>query len=99
MDFRPWSFLRRVPMVWQPTSGSCRRRCSQRGYKTAIVGKWHLGHADRKYWPRQRGFDYQYGPLLGEIDYFTHSAHGTRDWFRDNQPVTEEGYVTELLGR
>jgi arylsulfatase A-like enzyme len=71
----------------------------QAGYRTAIVGKWHLGHADRKYWPRQRGFDYQYGPLLGEIDYFTHSAHGTRDWFRDNEPVVEEGYVTELLGR
>jgi len=69
------------------------------GYKTAIVGKWHLGHADRKYWPRQRGFDYQYGPLLGEIDYYTHSAHGTRDWFRNNEPVVEEGYVTQLLGR
>ena len=68
------------------------------GYTTAIVGKWHLGHADRKYWPRQRGFDYQYGPLLGEIDYFTHSAHGTRDWFRNNEPVTEEGYATQLLG-
>jgi arylsulfatase A-like enzyme len=68
------------------------------GYQTAIVGKWHLGHADRKYWPRQRGFDYQYGPLLGEIDYFTHSAHGTRDWFRNNVPVNENGYVTELLG-
>jgi arylsulfatase A-like enzyme len=69
------------------------------GYRTAIVGKWHLGHADRKYWPRQRGFDYQYGPLLGEIDYFTHSAHGTRDWFRNNQPVREQGYVTQLLGK
>jgi arylsulfatase A-like enzyme len=68
------------------------------GYRTAIVGKWHLGHADRKYWPRQRGFDYQYGPLLGEIDYFTHSAHGARDWFRNNQPVKEQGYVTQLLG-
>jgi arylsulfatase A-like enzyme len=68
------------------------------GYRTAIVGKWHLGHADRKYWPRQRGFDYQYGPMLGEIDYFTHSAHGERDWFRDNEPCVEEGYVTRLLG-
>jgi len=68
------------------------------GYETAIVGKWHLGHADRKYWPRQRGFDYAYGPLLGEIDYFTHSAHGTRDWFRNNQPIKEQGYVTQLLG-
>src|SRR5262245_657034 len=69
------------------------------GYRTAIVGKWHLGHVDRKYWPRQRGFDEQYGPLLGEIDYFTHAAHGTRDWFRDNQPIEEQGYVTQLLGR
>lgn len=68
------------------------------GYDTAIVGKWHLGHADRKYWPLQRGFDYQYGPILGEIDYFTHSAHGTLDWYRNNQPVKEEGYVTQLLG-
>lgn len=69
------------------------------GYRTAIVGKWHLGHADRKYWPMQRGFDSQYGPLLGEIDYFTHSAHGTRDWFRNEQPVVESGYATELIGR
>jgi arylsulfatase A-like enzyme len=68
------------------------------GYSTAIVGKWHLGHADRKYWPRQRGFDHHYGPLLGEIDYFTHSAHGTLDWFRDDKPVKEKGYVTRLLG-
>ncbi len=38
------------------------------GYQTAIIGKWHLGHSDRSMWPRQRGFDYQYGPLIGEID-------------------------------
>jgi len=68
------------------------------GYRTAIIGKWHLGHANRKFWPRQRGFDYQYGPLLGEIDYFTHSAHGVRDWFRNNQAVKERGYATQLLG-
>ncbi|HEY9660279.1 MAG TPA: arylsulfatase, partial [Allocoleopsis sp.] len=69
------------------------------GYKTAIVGKWHLGHADRKYWPRQRGFDYQYGPILGEIDYFTHSAHDQVDWYRNNELVQETGYVTTLLGQ
>ena len=28
------------------------------GYTTAIIGKWHLGHADTKFWPKQRGFDY-----------------------------------------
>ena len=68
------------------------------GYSTAIIGKWHLGHADRKYWPRQRGFDYQYGPLIDEIDYFTHEQHGVLDWYRNNEPVKEEGYSTNLLG-
>ena len=68
------------------------------GYMTAIIGKWHLGHADRSYWPRQRGFDYAYGAVLGEIDYFTHDAHGVTDWQRNNEPVREDGYVTTLLG-
>ena len=69
------------------------------GYKTAIIGKWHLGHADKKYWPRQRGFDYQYGAMIGELDYFTHDEHGVLDWFRDNEPVKEEGYTTTLIGK
>jgi len=68
------------------------------GYKTAIIGKWHLGHADKKYWPKQRGFDYQYGAMIGELDYFTHEEHGVLDWYRDNEPVHETGYTTQLLG-
>ena len=69
------------------------------GYRTVMVGKWHLGHADRKFWPRQRGFDYHYGAMVGEIDYFTHSSGKVRDWFRNDQLVKEEGYVTRLLGQ
>jgi arylsulfatase A-like enzyme len=69
------------------------------GYDTALIGKWHLGHADPAYWPQQRGFDYHYGALIGEIDYFTREIHGTTDWYRDNRVVEEEGYVTELLGQ
>src|SRR6201981_581905 len=68
------------------------------GYKTAIIGKWHLGHADKKYWARQRGFNYQYGAMIGELDYFTHGEHGVLDWFRDNKPVHEKGYTTTLIG-
>ena len=68
------------------------------GYDTAIIGKWHLGHADPKYWPRQRGFDYQYGPLIGELDYFTHEQHGVTDWYLNNKQVKEPGYTTTLLG-
>jgi len=69
------------------------------GYSTAIVGKWHLGHADQKLWPRQRGFDYQYGAMIGEIDYFTHKVHGATDWYRNNKKLEEPGYVTTLLGQ
>jgi arylsulfatase A-like enzyme len=68
------------------------------GYRTAIIGKWHLGHADPKFWPRQRGFDYQYGPLIGEIDYFTHEQHHVLDWYRNNKPLREPGYSTTLIG-
>lgn len=68
------------------------------GYSTAIIGKWHLGHADRKLWPKQRGFDYQYGALIGEIDYNTHKVHGVTDWYRNNRKLDEPGYVTTLLG-
>jgi arylsulfatase I/J len=70
----------------------------QAGYDTAIVGKWHLGHTDRKYWPGQRGFDYSYGPLIGEIDHFKHESHGVIDWYRNNKRVKEPGYDTELFG-
>ena len=46
------------------------------GYETALIGKWHIGHAKPEYWPHQRGFDYFYGALVGEIDHFKHEAHG-----------------------
>ncbi|HTY89388.1 MAG TPA: arylsulfatase [Candidatus Acidoferrum sp.] len=70
----------------------------QAGYRTALIGKWHLGHADPIYWPKQRGFDYQYGALIGELDYFTHEEHGVLDWYRDNKPLKEKGYTTTLIG-
>jgi arylsulfatase A-like enzyme len=38
-------------------------------YRILMDGKWHLGHADKKYWPQNRGFDYFYGNVFGEVDY------------------------------
>ena len=35
-------------------------RLKDKGYVTAAVGKWHLGHK-KKYLPLQHGFDYYYG--------------------------------------
>ena len=68
------------------------------GYHTSLVGKWHLGHADRKFWPCQRGFDSFYGALIGEIDHFKHTSHGVVDWFRGNERIIESGYDTDLFG-
>ena len=66
------------------------------GYKTAMVGKWHLGHADRKYWPQNRGFDHFYGNLVGEVDYFTKVRGGIVDWQRNGKFLQEKGYYTHL---
>ena len=68
------------------------------GYQTAMVGKWHLGHADRKYWPQNRGFDHFYGNLVGEVDYFTKERGGIIDWQRDGKFLRQDGYFTTLIG-
>jgi arylsulfatase A-like enzyme len=68
------------------------------GYQTAMVGKWHLGHADKKYWPQNRGFDYFYGNVVGEVDYFTRERGGLVDWQRNGKFLKEPGYYTELIG-
>ncbi len=68
------------------------------GYKTAITGKWHLGHGHKKFLPRARGFDHAYGHRNGDIDYFTHEREGGLEWNRDGITVREEGYSTFLLG-
>ncbi len=68
------------------------------GYSTAMVGKWHLGHADKKFWPQNRGFDYFYGNTVGEVDYFTHKRAGIVDWQRNGNFIDEKGYVLTLDG-
>lgn len=34
--------------------------CKEKGYKTACIGKWHLGHQE-KFLPLQHGFDHYFG--------------------------------------
>lgn len=68
------------------------------GYKTAVTGKWHLGHFQPEYLPMQRGFDLQYGHYNGALDYFKHDRDGGHDWRRNDQPIYEEGYTTDLIG-
>ncbi|PWT72086.1 MAG: sulfatase [Proteobacteria bacterium] len=70
------------------------------GYRTALLGKWQLGHARKEMRPVQRGFDVFYGHLTGEIDYFKKTNRGgEHDWWQNEKPLNEPGYVTTLLAQ
>jgi arylsulfatase A-like enzyme len=69
------------------------------GYRRrGIVGKWHLGHASKKYHPLNNGFTYFYGHYNGMFDYWTHEREGETDWHRNWDTLHEEGYSTDLMG-
>jgi arylsulfatase B len=68
------------------------------GYQTALVGKWHLGHAQQTYHPNQRGFEHFYGHLHTEVGYFPPFANqGGKDFQRNGVSIDDEGYETFLL--
>lgn len=68
------------------------------GYKNrAIIGKWHLGHSRKEYYPLNRGFTHFYGCLNGAIHYFTHERDGEIDWHNDWETSYDKGYSTDLI--
>ncbi|MCB2027124.1 MAG: sulfatase-like hydrolase/transferase, partial [Ottowia sp.] len=73
-----------------------------RGYYTALIGKWHLGNPPI-HGPLQHGYDYFYGLVEGAADYFRHHmVVGGHDiamgLTRGNEPVNEDGYLTDMFG-
>ena len=78
------------------------QKLQQAGYRTGIVGKWHLGNLDSQY-PTARGFDYFYGLREGSRSYFYKPAKddkpGNRHGIEENgKQVSFEGYLTDVLG-
>ena len=65
------------------------------GYKTALVGKWHLGDLPR-FGPLQSGYDEFFGIRGGAADYFKHASRGPDLWRNDEQ-IERSGYLTDLL--
>lgn len=69
------------------------------GYRTALVGKWHLGFPPH-FGPEKSGYDEHFGPYAGGVDYFTHTdPQGQHDLWENGEEVTREGYLTDLLSR
>ena len=42
------------------------------GYRTLMIGKWHLGYPTAQHTPEARGFNEYLGYLTGAEDYYTH---------------------------
>lgn len=61
------------------------------GYKSHLIGKWHLGFYKSQYTPTRRGFDSHFGYWTGEIGYYDHTAlEDTGSWgvdFRDDMDL------------
>lgn len=71
------------------------------GYYTALVGKWHLGHAADKL-PNARGFDHFFGHHHGCIDNYSHfffwAGPNKHDLYRNAEEVYYPGsYFPQLM--
>jgi arylsulfatase A-like enzyme len=67
------------------------------GYKTALVGKWHLG-LESPNLPNERGFDYFHG-FLGDMmdDYYTHLREENNYMRLNLEEVKPEGHATDIF--
>lgn len=71
------------------------------GYKTGMVGKWHLGFGS-KLRPCARGFDEYFGTLCGATDYYKHtmaSDASQKLMYKNDELFDEDGYLTDLFTR
>eukprot|EP01034_Spumella_vulgaris_P028918 gene28918-35871_t len=59
------------------------------GYRTNLVGKWHLGMSTLSRTPTYRGFDYFYGYLGGFIDYWTKKYGSHLDFSENTDLITD----------
>ncbi|GJM63234.1 sulfatase-like hydrolase/transferase [Persicobacter diffluens] len=60
------------------------------GYRSAIIGKWHLGHQEQ-FFPRNQGFDHYYGIL------YSNDMRPVQIWENETvvQPVVDQRYITQ----
>jgi arylsulfatase A-like enzyme len=72
-------------------------KMKEAGYRTALVGKWHLGlESPNK--PNERGFDYFHGFLCDMIDdYWEKTRHGINYMRLNEKEIEVPGHATDLF--
>lgn len=79
------------------TPNSLPRLLKNAGYRTGLVGKWHLGYRD-EWGPNAHGFSHFFGFLAADIDYYAHTeANGEPGVYENTQPAKAEGYFTDVI--
>ena len=65
------------------------------GYRTSLIGKWHVGDSVPGMLPNARGFDYFFGMHSGSHDYFPKAEKNKL--FRNKSPIKKIGhpYLTD----
>ena len=79
------------------------KRMQKAGYKTAVIGKWHMG-SHPNFHPNNRGFDYFYGFLGGGHDYFPESVKVSSEEYsiplsRNGKPAQLNEYLTTAISK
>lgn len=81
----------------KPSDNVLPRALKPVGYRSACIGKWHLGWSPQ-FRPPAHGFDESFGILLGNADMYTHKYNdGSDDLWENGEPVKRNGYLTELI--
>ncbi|MEM7231281.1 MAG: sulfatase-like hydrolase/transferase [Planctomycetota bacterium] len=78
------------------------KRLQKAGYRTGLVGKWHLGYP-QEYHPNRRGFEWFYGLLQGSRSYLPYVKPTAHRVIQEATGVAvkrtaESGYVTDRFG-
>lgn len=73
------------------------RYLKQLGYRTALVGKWHMGDAPR-FGPTRSGYDRFFGIYSGGKDYFIQPKTEASALHDGDRTLTSHRYLTDELG-
>lgn len=70
----------------------------KQGYRSGLIGKWHLGYPKETF-PTRQGFDEFIGFVSGNIDYFAHVDRlKYPDLWNGETAMKDPRYTTQLIG-